>query len=330
MFTRLSVSLFLLGIGIGSPWLVRDWLDARSDRDRANRFYEAVISIPEKVRSRLRSTREEDGVPPGSSGEQESAQRGPSPVASQTRRIMEGFLPPSVGAGGGEKIPFFSAGSVPATPRSRAITKEAGARLREDLSGQGLRAGDPVFLRLFKEESELELWMKSRNEPHYTLFKVFRLVDCAGHPGPKLREGDGQAPEGFYFGTSGSLRPETRHHLGLDIGFPNAYDEYHSYTGSDLMIHGGVNSAGAFALARNDMEEVYALTEAGIEAGQKIVRINVFPFRMTDARMDQIWKRRPQWVDFWVNLKEGYDFFENVRLPPDVAVEAGRYVFRIN
>ena len=328
MSARLLISLFLLGIGIGSPWLVRDWLDARSDQNRANHLYAAVTSFPEGVKNRLHEQGEK--VRLAAVEEQESAYRGPSPFASQAKRIMDGFLPPSLSAGEGEKIPFFSAMSTPATPRSREITKDAGARLREDLAGQGLKAGDSVFLRIFKEEAELELWMKRGNELQYTLFKILRLTYCAGQPGPKLREGDGQAPEGFYFGTSQSLRPATRHHLGLDIGYPNAYDEQHGYTGSDLMIHGGVNSAGAFALAPRDMEDVYTLAEAGIEAGQKIIRINVFPFRMTDGRMDKVWNKPPQWVDFWVNLKEGFDFFENVGVPPDVAVEAGRYVFRID
>ena len=327
MSIRLSVSLFLLGIGIGSPWLVRDWLDARSDRNRANRLYEAVTSLSEGAKNLRKESGE--GVRLASLEEPVPALRGPYPLASQTKRIMQGFLPPSLNAGAGEKIPFFGVMKVPSTPRSLGITKGVGAGLREDLSGRGLGVGDPVFIRIFKEEAELELWMKSRDEPHYTLFKIFRLTDCAGRPGPKFREGDGQAPEGFYFGTSNSFRPETKHHLGLDIGYPNAYDEKHGYTGSDLMIHGGVNSAGAFALAPRDMEVVYTVTAAGVEAGQKIIRINIFPFRMADGRMDKILNKPPQWIDFWLNLKEGYDFFENVGVPPDVAVESGRYVFRI-
>jgi len=328
MSARLLISLFLLGIGIGSPWLVRDWLDARSDQNRANRLYDAFVSLPEGMKNRL--NKPEKAARSASLVEQEIAYREPSLLASQTKRIMEGFLPPALNAGTGEKIPFFDTISVTSTPRSREIIKNAGSRLRTDLVGQGLKAGDPVFLRIFKEEAELELWMKRQNDPQYTLFKIFRLTACAGRPGPKTREGDGQAPEGFYFGTSQSLRPATRHHLGLDIGYPNAFDAQHNYTGSDLMIHGGVSSAGAFALAPKDMEDVYALTEASIEAGQKIVRINVFPFRMTDGRMDKIWNKPPQWVDFWVNLKEGYDFFENVGVPPDAVAESGRYVFRID
>jgi len=205
----------------------------------------------------------------------------------------------------------------------------AGERLRGDLADLGFELGDAAYLRVFKEESELELWLKSGPEPHYALFKIFRLSHCAGEPGPKLREGDGQAPEGFYFASSGSLRPETRHHLGIDLGFPNAYDADRGYSGSDLMIHGGSFAAGAFALAPQDMEEVYTLVEAALEGGQEFLRINLFPFRMTDKRMDQVWESNPSCLDFWTNLKEGYDFFENVRQPPMAEVVSGRYAFRM-
>jgi hypothetical protein len=326
MSARLLISLFLLGVGIGSPWLVRDWLDGRSEEDRSARFFGSLGSISDRWKGR----RGEEPLESQSSAKPAvSSEREPYPMASQTPRVVQGFLPSTKAGGSGIKIPFFSSQSIPTTPRTKIITKDAGERLRGELAELGLELGAPVFIRVFKEESELEVWMKSEHEPHYTLFKVLRLTFCAGKPGPKSREGDGQAPEGFYFASSGSMRPETRHHLGIDLGFPNAYDQYNGFTGSDLMIHGGVNAAGAFALSLKDMEEIYTVAEAGLEGGQKLLRINVFPFRMTDKRMDQAWKGNPQCLDFWVNLKEGYDFFENVRLPPAVEVVSGRYFFAI-
>jgi len=323
MSVRLFISLFLLGVGIGSPWLVRDWLEGRGEEERSGRFSEGFSALSDRVKGRFR---EKEADPPVVEAVVPiSSERAPYPLAAQTQRIMQGFLSPS----SGEKVPFFSNGKVPTTPRTKIITKDAGERLRGELADLGLELGDPVYLRVFKEESELELWMKSRHEPYYILFKVFRLTHCAGKPGPKLREGDGQAPEGFYFASSGNMRPETRHHLGIDLGFPNSYDADCGYTGSDLMIHGGATSAGAFALSPQDMEEAYAVAEAGLEGGQKILRINIFPFRMTDKRMEQAWKGNPSCLDFWVNLKEGYDFFENVGLPPVVEVASGRYAFRL-
>lgn len=332
MSPRLLISLFLLGVGIGAPWLVRDWLDARnraeaSSEFRSGGFYEEFAEFSDRLKSRFRRDQGEKSVTEAAVAL--DSERPPYPLAAKTQRIMEGFFTPSSPGDSGEKLPFFSADKVPTTARARLITQNAGERLRGELDDLGLGLGDPVHLRVFKEESELELWMKSAHEPHYALFKVFRLTHCAGKPGPKLREGDGQAPEGFYVASPGSMRPDTKHHLGIDLGYPNDYDKYHGFTGSDLMLHGGVNAAGAYALSPKDMEEVYTLVEAGLEDGQKRLLINVLPFRMTDKRMDRAWKENSSSLDFWVNLKEGYDFFENVRLPPMVKIESGRYVFRL-
>lgn len=321
MFVRFSLFVLLACIGIGSPWLVQDWLNSQDDADQAGRLYSALSDFPDKVKGRLKGEIDIKAVPKPENGE---LQKAPYPLASQTRRMMQGFTQPS-----GKKIPFLNSSPSTFTTRSKAITDHARARLRPELDRQKLQAGDPVFLRLFKEEAELEVWLKGRGEPEFKLFKVYRIAESAGVPGPKLREGDGQAPEGFYSGSILSLRPETKHHLGIDLGYPNDYDAYHGYTGSDMMIHGGVHAAGAFALSREAIEDLYALAEAGLEAGQAQVAINIFPFRLTDSRMDQVVDKRPRWHDFWINLKEGYDYFENVRLPPRVAVSEGRYRFLV-
>lgn len=319
MFARLIVSILLVGIGIGSPWLVRDWLEAHDDSDQAGKLYAALSGIPGRLKSNLK---DESNPVARLSEDSGKLEREPYPLASQTRRIMHGFTQPS-----GRKIPFLSPPALPYTPRSKAITDATLVRLAPELERLKLQAGNPVFLRLFKEEGELEIWMKGERELEYKLFKVCRIAESAGSPGPKLREGDGQAPEGFYDGTVTSLRPETRHHLGIELGYPNEFDSYHGYTGSELMIHGGIHAAGAFALSREAIEEVYALLEAGFEGGQAKVAINIFPFRMTDARMDRVANERPRWLDFWINLKEGYDYFENVRLPPEVSRSGDRYAF---
>ena len=342
MSPRLFISLFLLGVGVGAPWLVRDWLDARTraggekvpPSSRTSAFYEDLVEFSDRWKARFRrdpghsEEKEEPEPVAGEAATGRASERVPYPLAAKTKRIMEGLFP-SPSSSPGKAIPFLDPGKVPETPRTRLITKEVAERLRGELDALGLAPGDPVHLRVFKEESELELWMKSDDEPHYLLFKVFRLTHCAGQPGPKLREGDGQAPEGFYVASADSMRPETKHHLGIDLGFPNRYDRYHGFTGSDLMLHGGANAAGAYALSPEDMEEVYTLAEAGLEEGQKQIRISVLPFRMTDKRMDRAWRENSSSLEFWMNLKEGYDFFENVRLPPRVDIESGRYVFRL-
>jgi murein L,D-transpeptidase YafK len=95
------------------------------------------------------------------------------------------------------------------------------------------------------------------------------------------------------------------------------------------MIHGGEGSAGGFGLSSAVMDEVYALIDAALREGESSVPVHLFPFRLTDRRMDEVVEGRSRWTDEWVNLKEGYDFFENVRLPPAIGTERGRYDFRI-
>lgn len=331
MSFRLFLSLFLIGVGIGSPWLVQDWLDSSSSPGLAERAGGALGDWQSRWEARWKtvpSIKEMAPVPDAPLPDV-NADREPYPLASQTRRVMASLL----GRGGETSGPagslFPGGGGVPSTPRSRALAEEALRRLSTELAGGGFKPGDPVVLRVFKEEGELEVWLKSENDPLFALFKVHRLVHCAGLPGPKLREGDGQAPEGFYTVSLNGLRPETKNHLGLDLGYPNVYDRNLGRSGSELMIHGGPSAAGAFALSPAAIEEVYALAEASLASGNGGVDVHLFPFRMTDARMETAMKARPRWLDFWIDLKEGYDFFENVRLPPAVDVEAGGYSFRI-
>lgn len=336
MFFRRSLSLFLIGIGIGSPWLVRDWLAARS-LERGG-IPAAVVepSWTERLREKFRRFESDDESPDVSLAKTEPerapavAEREAYPLASTTKRIMEGFLGGRGGLDSGGLEDWFPSGSEPpATERSKAIVEASLAHLAPELAPLGLKPGDPVFLRAFKEESELEIWMKPAEDPHYVLFKVHRLAASAGQAGPKLREGDGQAPEGFYTAKASSMRPETRHYLGIDLGYPNEYDRALGRNGSDLLIHAGDGAGGAYALSPEAMNEVYALADAAFRGGQREVAIHLFPFRLTDARMDKVWAKPSRWTDEWVNLKEGYDFFENVRQPPLVGLAGEEYAFRI-
>lgn len=330
MFLRRSLSLFLIGIGIGSPWLVRDWLASRAQENSARPTL-AESTWTERLREKFRF--QNDGAEAVAVVEEVKpvrAEREPYALASATKRIMEGFLGGAGEIESGGLKGWFSPGELPpSTARSGAIVEAALSHLSGDLATMGMKAGDPVFLRAFKEEAELEVWMKPAGEPYFLLFKVYRLAGSAGQPGPKLREGDGQAPEGFYTASAASMRPETRHFLGIDIGYPNEYDRQKGRTGSDLLIHAGTAGGGAYVLSPEGMSEVYALVDAACRAGQGEVGVHLFPFRMTDARMDRVWAKPTRWTGEWVNLKEGYDFFENVRLPPRVGFGGDRYDFFI-
>lgn len=216
--------------------------------------------------------------------------------------------------------------SIPAgAPRARAAAANVRPGLERDLSALGLKMGAPVFLRAFKQEKELELWVRNQATGKFDLFRTYPIAGTSGTLGPKLREGDGQVPEGFYHVPPGAMKPDSQYHLAFNIGFPNTYDRHHQRTGSSIMVHGNQISIGCLAMTDEKIEEIYTLCAAALEGGQAFFRVHLFPFRMTAAKLAA--QAGDSNHDFWVNLKEGYDFFENTRNPPDVLVLDGRYQF---
>ena len=181
----------------------------------------------------------------------------------------------------------------------------------------------PIFIRVYKEESELEVW-KLRDDGRYYLLKTYPICSWSGVLGPKLRQGDKQAPEGFYTITREQMRPDSKLHLAFNLGYPNNFDKAHKRTGDYLMVHGGCTSSGCYAMTDAVVEEIFTLARVALQNGQEEIQIQAFPFRMTAANMAA--HKDDKWYDFWKVLKEGYDYFEISRMPPKVAVCEKRYV----
>lgn len=196
--------------------------------------------------------------------------------------------------------------------------------LHADLASAGFRMGDEAYVRIFKREHLLELWMKTAGG-RYQLFKSYEICKYSGGLGPKLAEGDRQAPEGFYRVARAQLNPNSRHHLAFNIGFPNALDKELGRTGSFLMVHGGCTSIGCYAMTDAQIDEIYAVIEAALDRGQREVDVSIFPFRMTETALQSV--AQSEWSPFWRNLKEGFDLFEREGAPPKVAACNGSYVF---
>ena len=193
--------------------------------------------------------------------------------------------------------------------------------LDEGLEELGAKIGDPVFIRIFKKEAVLEVWM--RTETSYEHLKDYAICAFSGYLGPKLQEGDRQAPEGFYSVKKYQLNPNSKFHLSFNLGYPNKYDHAHGRTGSFLMVHGNCVSDGCYAMTDEKITEIYALVEGALEKGQKYVQVHAFPFYMTQENLDIY--EGSEWYDFWTNLKEGYDYFEAEKLPPHIKVENKLY-----
>jgi murein L,D-transpeptidase YafK len=211
--------------------------------------------------------------------------------------------------------------------RSLAAAARVKTELDTALAARGLTLGKPIFIRIFKESSELELWIEPAPAAEYILFKTYKICKWSGELGPKLKEGDGQAPEGFYFVPPRRMNPDSDFHLAFDLGFPNDYDRLHGRSGSYLMVHGDCVSIGCYAMTDAGIDEIYTLAAAALRSGQTHFRVHAFPFRMSDEKMESLDEKAP-WLEFWANLKEGYDFFEHLRRPPNVTVAEGKYRFQ--
>lgn len=200
--------------------------------------------------------------------------------------------------------------------------------LSKQLADAGLAMRNPVFIRAFKEESIMEVWMQPGEQAPYHLFRTYPIARYSGRLGPKLKEGDRQTPEGFYSIAKSSLNPNSSYHLSFDIGYPNAYDRQHQRTGSHIMVHGSNVSIGCFAMTDPVIEEIYLVVEAALSKGQLKVPVHIFPFRMTPERIDQARIAKDTNLDFWLGLRGGYDAFETKKLPPTMSVQEGKYHFQ--
>jgi murein L,D-transpeptidase YafK len=182
----------------------------------------------------------------------------------------------------------------------------------------------PVMIRIFKEEGTLEIW-KAKRDNRFDKIAEYSICAWSGKLGPKVKEGDRQAPEGFYNLTPGHLNPNSSYYLAINTGFPNRYDQANGRGGSNLMIHGACSSSGCYSMTDAQILEIYAFARDAFKGGQKTIQLEAFPFHMTAENMAR--HRQSQHIEFWKMLKVGYDHFELTKRPPEVNVCEKKYVF---
>jgi murein L,D-transpeptidase YafK len=199
-----------------------------------------------------------------------------------------------------------------------------------------LQMGSAVFVRIFKQEGQLELWLKHNGR--FALYRTYPICKWSGRLGPKLKEADYQSPEGFYSVSARQLNPNSNYHRAFNVGYPNAFDRQNGRTGGLVMVHGACKSVGCFAMTDRGIEEIYGFVAAAISAGQHEVPVHIFPFRMTESAIAKEtgggWLAFvsgggsfSQWNAFWRNLKEGYDMFEQTGEPPIAYACGDHYAF---
>jgi L,D-transpeptidase catalytic domain len=169
-------------------------------------------------------------------------------------------------------------------PRTHAdVVASLSASRRTVLKESFIRAGSPYppqRLRLvgLKEEKALEVWTPVGER--WRRLKSYPVLAASGGPGPKLREGDGQVPEGIYRLTA--FNPNSSYHLSIRVDYPNAEDrraaalDGRSILGSDIFIHGRAASIGCLAIGDPAIEELYLLLA---DTGLRNVDIVLTPSR---------------------------------------------------
>jgi len=218
---------------------------------------------------------------------------------------------------------FFGAGSDDSVaPGDRQLPASTQALL----AIKGMKLEAPIFVRIFKEESEFEVW--KYKDGRFQHFRTYPICAWSGELGPKVQQGDRQAPEGFYTVSRAQMNPHSLYHLAFNIGFPNTFDQVNGHSGSALMVHGNCKSAGCYAMTDAYIEEIYILAREAFNAGQTKFHVQALPFRMTTWNMMR--HRLNQWYPFWVKLKEGYDAFEDTGKPPIVKVCGKQYLVNVS
>ncbi len=212
--------------------------------------------------------------------------------------------------------------------RVKVAYSEKWEGLKSDLKKKGINENFEMFLRVFKEDKIVEVWLKSKGEREFKLFKTYTICASSGELGPKRKQGDGQVPEGFY--TIAVFNPYSSYHLSLGVSYPNASDKIigKGNLGGDIMIHGNCVTIGCIPLTDTYIKEVYILAVEARNKGQQSIPIHIFPAKMDEKGMNFLTGTNSNQLDFWKNLKTGYDFFEQKKQVPKVSVDkAGKYLF---
>jgi murein L,D-transpeptidase YafK len=197
-------------------------------------------------------------------------------------------------------------------------------RLIQAMTEKNMDLQSPILVRIFKQEAELEVWKQDR-DGRFALLKTYPICRWSGDLGPKVREGDRQAPEGFYTISPAQMNPQSAYYLSFNTGYPNAFDQALGRTGGQLMVHGDCSSRGCYAMTDEQIAEIYSLGRESFFGGQRAFQLQAYPFKMTPVNMAK--HRNNPNMPFWKMIKEGYDHFEVTKQEPKVDFCEKKYVF---
>ncbi|MFN7011546.1 MAG: L,D-transpeptidase family protein [Allorhizobium sp.] len=222
-------------------------------------------------------------------------------------------------AGCNDTLDSFDPASV-----SNKVEHPLPSSILAEMKAKGMERNSPIAIRIFKEEGVLEIW-KAKTNNRFDKIKEYQICAWSGRLGPKVKEGDRQAPEGFYPLSPHHLNPNSKYYLAINTGYPNRFDQANGRNGTNLMIHGACSSSGCYSMTDAQILEIYAFARDAFKGGQQTIQLQAFPFRMTAENMAR--HRHSPHYGFWQMLKVGYDNFEVTKRPPDVGICDKKYVF---
>lgn len=222
-------------------------------------------------------------------------------------------------AGCNDTLDSFDPASV-----SNKVEHPLPSSILADMKAKGMERNSPIAIRIFKEEGVLEIW-KAKTNNRFDKIKEYQICAWSGRLGPKVKEGDRQAPEGFYPLSPHHLNPNSKYFLAINTGYPNRFDQANGRNGTNLMIHGACSSSGCYSMTDAQILEIYAFARDAFKGGQATIQLQAFPFRMTAENMAR--HQHSPHFSFWQMLKVGYDNFEVTKRPPEVGICEKKYIF---
>jgi len=186
-----------------------------------------------------------------------------------------------------------------------------------------------MFIRIFKHEKCVEIWVKKTSENGYTHLIDYDICSSSGDLGPKRKQGDAQVPEGVYY--INRFNPVSNFHLSLGLNYPNSSDLVRANAnnpGGDIFIHGSCVTIGCVPLTDDKIMELYILAVEAKEHGQSQIPVHIFPFKMKEERFDAFLEmdEYKNHQNFWNELKPVYLFFEEKKKVPIIRILSnGKY-----
>jgi len=202
--------------------------------------------------------------------------------------------------------------------------------VKQYFKNRGLQyKGHNLFLRAFKHEKILEVWVKEEGANAYSLLHTYDFCTTSGVLGPKRREGDQQIPEGVY--QINHFNPQSNFYLSLGLNYPNASDKILSdkqHPGGNIYIHGSCVTIGCIPITDDKIKELYVMAIEARNNGQEKIPVHVFPGKLTNDGLASLTNALNEHRAFWTNLKTVYDDFEKTKKLKPVKVDKnGKYFF---